>query len=80
MEDLLTGFHKVLKSKGRVYLNVSNSAYGGKICEVDTIIAEIAEGVGFNIVELRVARFTKSSGQQNLHGQLRESVTVMEKV
>ncbi len=80
MDDLLSNFYRILRPGGRVYLNVSNSAYGGVVCEVDTIIAKIAMLNGFRIKELRVARYTKSSGQQNLHGQLRESVTVMEKV
>lgn len=80
MENIFIDLHPKLKKGAKLYVNVSNSAYGGKICEVDTILAKIAEKNGYVAHEIRTARYIHSSNQQkNIQGQLRESVIVLEK-
>ena len=77
MEQIFLILKNKVKRDGKIYLNVSNSAYGGIICEVDTILAKIAESNGFTIEEIRIARHINSSKQQNLKEKLRESILVI---
>ncbi|NVJ45611.1 MAG: DNA modification methylase [Cytophagia bacterium] len=77
MEGLFETISKKLKPGGSIYLNVSNSAYGNKICEVDKLLAEVAELKGFKTLEIRTARYISSSNQQSLKGKIRESVVVL---
>ncbi|MGH1385109.1 hypothetical protein [Kordia sp.] len=79
MEGVLSDIHNKLNDKGRAYINVSNSAYGKKICNVDLILAEIAQNLNFNVEEIRMARVINSSSQQKLNGHMRESVIVLSK-
>jgi len=79
MDNILNSMFGVLKTNGKAYINVSNSAYAGKICKVDTILSELAEKQGFKVEEIRVARYINSSGKQKLNGKLRESVIVIRK-
>lgn len=79
MESILKDLYPKLKADAMLYINVSNSAYGNKICEVDTIIAKIAENKGYEALEIRTARFINSSKQQGLADKLRESVIVLRK-
>ena len=89
--NMITGYfadmHKILKDMrpkirkgGRLYINVANSAYGNKTCEVDVIIAKIARQVGFVPIEIREVRHVKSSRQQKEVDKLRESIIVLESV
>lgn len=78
IEGILYLLKAKLKSKGKIYLNVANSAYGGKICQVDIIISEVAEDLGFKTSEIRVVRHVKSSRQQSHIKKLRESIIVLE--
>ncbi|MEQ9265041.1 MAG: hypothetical protein RLN81_07475 [Balneolaceae bacterium] len=80
MHELLLEINKKLRTGGKVYLNVSNSAYGNEICYVDEILFEIAESLGFLGIEIREARKINSSRQQKLPEKLRESVIVLKKV
>lgn len=80
METILKDMFPKLTSGAMVYINVSNSAYGRMICEVDTIIAKIAANNGYEIVEIRIARYINSSKQQALQKRLRESVIVLRKL
>jgi DNA modification methylase len=79
MESILENLYPKLKDGAMVYINVSNSAYGNKICEVDTILAKIAETKGYDALEIRTARFINSSKQQEIATKLRESVIVLKK-
>lgn len=79
MYGILFDLRNKLKPGGRIYLNVSNSAYGNEICYVDEILFEIAEKIGYKGIEIREARKINSSRQQNLPEKLRESVIVLEK-
>lgn len=81
MDQLFKDMHPKLTPGAKLYINVSNSAYGGQICEVDTILAKIAKRTGYKPIEIRTARLINSSKQQQLQlpEKLRESVIVLEK-
>ena len=70
-----------VKEGGKVYFNVSNSAYFGIKIDTIEICASIAESVGFSVIEIRKARLIKTSPQQkDAVGRLLEAVIVMERV
>ena len=78
MKTLFSELRKKMKSGKKVFFNVANSAYYGVEINVDQIVAEIAEGSGFQVNEIRKARDLKPSSQQkNLIDSLRETVIVM---
>jgi len=79
MESLLSDLRPKLKKGGRVFINISNSAYYGQVCAVDEIIAEIAQSLGYSLDEIRIARHVKASSQQKSLGGLRESIIVLDK-
>jgi len=78
MNIILESLYRKMKSNSKVYVNVGNSSYFNTIIETDAIIAEIAEINQFQVDEIRVARYLKSSGQQNSK-RIRESVIVLTK-
>lgn len=72
-------FYKV-KLGGRVYFNVSNSAYYGVLINTLEICASIAESIGFHVIEIRKARLLKTSPQQKEDvDRLLEGVIVLQK-
>lgn len=81
--DIKKIFHvlyKKVKLGGRIYFNVSNSAYFNVMINTLEICAEIAESEGFKVIEIRKARKLKPSPQQKEQiGNLLEGVIVMEK-
>lgn len=79
MEGILADIYDKLNDCGKAYINVSNSAYGKKICNVDMILAEIAQNLNFNVDEIRIARIIKTSSQQKIDEPMRESVIVLSK-
>lgn len=79
MDILIKEFYNKLNDGGKVYINVSNSSYGNKVCEVDLILAKIAERNGLEVEEIRIARNISSSSQQNVKFPIRESVIVLKK-
>lgn len=76
MNIILKNLYKKMKINSKAYINVGNSSYFNSIIETDTIIAEIAEMNRFQVDEIRVARYLKSSGQQNSK-RIRESVIIL---
>lgn len=77
--DLLFKAMKPKLRKGaKIFINVSNSAYGGKICEVDKILAKLAVRNGYRFKEIKIARHVSSVKKQQLTEKLRESVIVLE--
>lgn len=78
MQGMLRDLSSKLKKGAMLYINVANSAYGNKVCEVDVIIAEIARQVGYSPIEIREVRHVKSSRQQKEVNKLRESIIVLE--
>lgn len=79
MDILFQEFYNKLNNGGKAYINVSNSSYGNKVCEVDLILAKIAEKNGLEAEEIRIARNISSSSQQNVKFPIRESVIVLKK-
>lgn len=80
IDKLFCAIYAKMKDKGRVYFNVSNSAYFDTLIDTLEICSSIAENIGFKIVEIRDARYLKTSPQQRQTvKQLLEGVIVMEK-
>ncbi|MFM0773233.1 hypothetical protein P7J55_08930 [Streptococcus suis] len=80
MQIIFEGMYQKLKNSRRVYFNVSNSAYFGVLINTLEICAEIAENIGFKVIEIRKARYINSSPQQKEKiGKLLEGVLVLEK-
>lgn len=80
MQKIFLELYKKLKNGGKVYFNVSNSAYFKVSINTLEICASIAEQVGFQIIEIRKARYLKASPQQqNVVGKLLEGVLVLMK-
>lgn len=72
-------FLKVKENK-YIYFNVSNSAYYGVLINTLEICASIAENVGFEVIEIREARYLNPSPQQrDVVGKLLEGVIVLKK-
>ncbi|MTD40299.1 hypothetical protein GIX45_17085 [Erwinia sp. CPCC 100877] len=77
---LLQSIFNKLKSGGKIYFNVSNSAYYNTLINTLDITASIAEEIGFNIHEIREARYLNPSPQQkNKVDKLLEGVIIMVK-
>jgi len=54
----------VLKEKGRAFIAIGNSSYGGVVIPSDLLLAQAAEDLGLNIECLEVARHLPTSSQQ----------------
>lgn len=78
MNTIFESLYKKLKSRTRIYIDVGNSSYYRIPIETDSIIGQIAEANGFQVDEIRIARYLKSSGQQD-SAKLRESIIVLRK-
>lgn len=80
MQGIFHVLYKKLKKGGRIYFNVSNSAYFNVLIDTLEICALIAENEGFRIIEIRDARKLKTSPQQKEKiDKLLEGVIVIEK-
>lgn len=78
MDQILKALYKKLRHNSKAFLIVGNSSYYNLAIETDVILAEIAQMNKFGVDEIRVARYLKSSGQQNSK-KLRESIIVLTK-
>lgn len=80
MKKIFHVLYKKVKFGGKIYFNVSNSAYFNVMINTLEICAEIAESEGFKVIEIRKARKLKPSPQQKEQIEnLLEGVIVMEK-
>lgn len=80
MSKIFRVLYKKMKKNGRIYFNVSNSAYFNVMIDTLEICASIAEQEGFSVLEIRDARKLKTSPQQQKTvGKLLEGVIVLEK-
>lgn len=80
MKKIFYILYKKMKQNGRVYFNVSNSAYFNVLIDTLEICASIAEQEGFKVIEIRDARKLKTSPQQQEKiDKLLEGVIVLEK-
>lgn len=81
MQRIFSVLYKKMKNGGRVYFNVSNSAYFNVLIDTLEICASIAENEGFNVIEIRDARKLKTSPQQKEKiDKLLEGVIVLERL
>jgi DNA modification methylase len=84
-EDLhicLSEMYRVIKNKGIVAMVVGCSRWSGITVDVDLLVAEIGESIGFKPLEIRVAMLRGVSAQQaKRYGetQLRESIVLLKK-
>lgn len=80
MQKIFSVLYKKMKNNGRVYFNVSNSAYFNVLINTLEICSSIAENEGFKVIEIRDARELNTSPQQQKQvGKLLEGVIVLEK-
>lgn len=80
MQNIFHILYEKMKKNGRVYFNVSNSAYFNVLINTLEICASIAEQEGFTVLEIRDARKLKTSPQQQEKVEkLLEGVIVLEK-
>ncbi|GAB5493705.1 MAG: hypothetical protein Phog2KO_39200 [Phototrophicaceae bacterium] len=84
MEIVLQKLFTALKKGGQCSIVVGNSAYAGVIIPTDSILATIAEKVGFVVEEILVARHLTTSPQQrtkliDLADYMRESILILRK-
>lgn len=80
MQNIFKTIYKKLKKGGKIYFNVSNSAYFNVLVNTLEICASIAEGEGYTVKEIRKARNLKTSPQQKESiGSLLEGVIILEK-
>ena len=80
MQNIFRVLYGKMKIHGRIYFNVSNSAYFNVLINTLEICASIAEQEGFKVLENRDARKLKTSPQQKKTiGKLLEGVVVLEK-
>ena len=80
MQSIFKSLYKKMKKGGRVYFNVSNSAYFNVLIDTLEICALIAENEGFKVIEIRDARKLKTSPQQKEKiDKLLEGVIVLER-
>ena len=66
MASSLRGVHKSLRKGGRAVVVVGNSALAGVLIPTDLLLARIAEGIGFEVSAISVARHLTTSSQQRL--------------
>ena len=75
MQNIFRVLYGKMKIHGRIYFNVSNSAYFNVLINTLEICASIAEQEGFKVLEIRDARKLKTSPQQKKTiGKLLEGV------
>lgn len=77
---IFSSLEKKLKKGGKIYFNVSNSAYFNILVDTIEITCDIAQSVGLSVIEIRKARMLNPSPQQKKSvGKLLEAVIVIEK-
>lgn len=80
MQIVFSDLYKKMKIGGKIFFNVSNSAYFKVLINTLEICASIAEQEGFKVLEIRKARYLNTSPQQQESvGKLLEGVIVLER-
>lgn len=80
IQTVFSELYKKMKIGGKIYFNVSNSAYFKVLINTLEICASIAELEGFRVIEIRKARYLNTSPQQQKDiGKLLEGVLVLER-
>lgn len=81
--ETLRELHTVMKSGAAAYFVVGNVRIEGQEVPVDLILADIAQGIGFNLESVSIARLKGTNSQQSKRfgaGRLRESIVSFRKV
>lgn len=84
MREVLKQIYCALYQKGSCFIVVDQSAYVGVIVPTDTLLAYLAEDIGFTIKQIMICRKAATSGQQlasypYLGSTLRESIVWLQK-
>ncbi|NCC16902.1 MAG: site-specific DNA-methyltransferase [Clostridia bacterium] len=80
MYQLFSELYLKMRNGGKIYFNVSNSAYFNVLIDTLELCASIAEQIGFNVIEIRKARYLNTSPQQQKAvGKLLEGVLILER-
>jgi len=82
MELVIREFARILAPNAWAVTVVGNVRYGGETIPVDTILCDIADGVGFDVKAIWIARYKGNSSQQmKKYGRspVRESVLIWQK-
>jgi len=80
IQKIFSVIHQKMKDGGKIYFNVSNSAYFGELINTLEISSSIAQEIGFTILEIRKARYLNTSPQQKERvDKLLEGVILMQK-
>ena len=76
---VLSGLSKGLRPRGRVYTVVGDSRYAGVDIPVASILAEIAQPLGYDTLALEPCRSMRSSPQQGGQHELGETLVILER-
>jgi len=76
LNAILKSLHKKLVTGANIYIVVGNSFYNNIPVETDIILSEMSKNLGYKVSEIRIGRYTKTSGQQSSK-KIRESVIVL---
>ena len=76
---VLAGLSKGLRARGRVYTVVGDSRYAGVDIPVASILAEIAQPLGYDTLALEPCRSMRSSPQQGGQHELGETLVILER-
>ncbi len=82
MQKVIKEWFKVLAPGARVAMVVDNVRFEGELIPVDLVLSEMAEGVGFEVKEIVIARYKGNSSQQmRKYGKVpvRESIVIWER-
>jgi len=85
MTEILRRLKTLMISGSKCYIVVANSGYKGVIVPTDLLLADIAEELGYKVLNMIYARKIRASSQQmkELHNSydnlMRESIIVLEK-
>jgi hypothetical protein len=79
LATLLENMKNAIRCSGEIYIVVGDSSYSGVRVRVGDILSEIAEGEGYEIVELKRLRQMRLSAQQGGSTKLGETVLRLRK-
>ena len=75
--EILKGLRNKLSPHGRVYMVVGDSQYAGVLIPVGSILSEIANSLGYDVMEVSATRSMRSSAQQGGDSVLPETLLVL---
>jgi hypothetical protein len=79
MGGIMSSLSQRLRDRGRVYMIVGDSRYGGIYVPVAKVLAEISSQVGLRMIGTEACRSMRSSPQQGGREDIKESLLIFEK-